>query len=162
MRKLTIFLGTLLALMLGCVGVFWFGGSLSATARVLTAGAADYPKVYESIRGVLASGAAPQAFDATPLGDPAQYELVDITVDLKNRGFFPAEWLHVECQARPGDVAVYSLTGEGSDVPARGAGQVNLKLITTGDAGGRAVTLEYYVYGMKRTVTVNPQPAPQE
>ena len=59
--------------------------------------------------------------------------------------------------AQPGDIAVYSLTGEGSDVPARGTGQVNLKLITTAkDVDGRGVALEYYVHGMKRTLIVEP------
>ena len=157
MKKLTLFLGLLLALMLGFVGVFWLGGSLVAEPRVLTAGAAEYPTVFESIRGVLATGAAPQTFDANPLGDAENYTMMDVTIALKNRGFFPAEWLHVECAAQPGDIAVYSLTGEGSDIPARGSGQVNLKLITTSASlEGRTVSLEYYVHGMKRTITVNP------
>ena len=157
MKKLTILLGLLLALMLGFVGVFWFGGKLSAEPRVLSAGAADYPKVFESIRSVLDAGAAPQTFDANPLGDASAYTMLDITVALTNPGFFPAEWLHVDCAAQPGDIAVYSLTGEGSDVPARGTGQVNLKLLTTSGAlKGRTVTLEYYVHGMKRVIVVPP------
>lgn len=160
MKKLTLLLGILLVLMLGFVGTFWLGGRLIAEPRVLTAGAADYPAVFESIRDVLESGSAPQTFDAAPLGDAGNYTMMDITVELKNRGFFSADWLHVECAAQPGDIAVYSLTGEGSDVPARGRGQVNLKLITASEnAGGRPVTIEYYVHGMKRAVTVDP-PAP--
>ena len=160
MKKLTILLGIMLALMLGFVGAFWFGGRLSAEPRVLTASAADYPKVFDSIRQVLDSGAAPQTFDANPLGDASAYTMLDVTIALANPGFFPAEWLHVDCAAQPGDIAVYSLTGEGSDIPARGSGQVNLKLITTARAAaGRTVTLEYYVHGMKRTLVVPPPEA---
>lgn len=161
MKKLTILLGALLAMMLAFVGVFWFGGTLSAETRVLTAGAADYPKVFESIQAVVGSGSAPQTFDASALGDASGYTMMDITLTLRNRGFFPAEWLHIDCAAQPGDIAVYSLTGEGSDIPARGEGQVNLKLLTTSASQqGRAVTVEYYVHGMKRVLEIAPGETP--
>ena len=88
-------------------------------------------------------------------GESANTDKKAITVTLKNPGFFPAEWLHIDCAAQPGDIAVYSLTGEGSDIPARGEGQVNLKLITTSRAvQGRTVTVEYYVHGMKRAIRI--------
>jgi D-alanyl-lipoteichoic acid acyltransferase DltB (MBOAT superfamily) len=71
-------------------------------------------------------------------------------------GMFAAEWLDIRVEGVPGDVAVYSLTGEGSDIEARGSGQVNLKLITAAapDTPHRCV-IQYYIYGMKRTIAVD-------
>ena len=68
---------------------------------------------------------------------------------------FPAEWLDARAVPVPGDIAVYSLSGVGSDVDARGVGQANLKLVTTADpAVQRFFEVQYYVYGMKRSLTV--------
>ena len=54
-----------------------------------------------------------------------------------------------------GDIAVYSLTGDGSDVAARSAGQVNLKLITrAGQQAARSLSIQYYVYGISRTINI--------
>ena len=54
-----------------------------------------------------------------------------------------------------GDVAVYSLTGEGSSIPALSTGQVNLKLITSvSESVPREITIRYYVFGMQRTVRI--------
>ena len=137
--------------------------ALSARPGVHSASAADYPEAYQSIRGVLRSGAAPQVFADPDLPeDPDGYALVDVTIELYNRGLFPAEWLDVAASPAPGDVAVYSLSGEGTSLPARSEGQVNLKLITAADPGpGRTVTVEYYVFGVKRRITVAP-PTPGE
>ena len=79
----------------------------------------------------------------------------DVTVTLQNRGLVPAEWLHVGVVPAEGDIAVYALTGEGGDIAPRDSGTVNVRLITTArpDAA-RAVTIQYYVYGMKREITV--------
>ena len=161
MKRLALVLGSVLALMLAFAWVFWFGGSLRASARVLTAGAAEYPDVFPSIRSVLDAGLAPQTFDSAPLGDASAYTMMDITLTLENRGFLPAEWLHMEAVGEPGDVAVYSLTGEGTTLPARSGGQLNLKLLTAAPPGnGRTVTVEYYVFGLKRKITVTPGEAP--
>ena len=143
MKKLTIFLGVVLAIMLIAAGLYYGGGTLRAQTQVRTANADAYPSIYASIHQILLSGTAHQRFsDAIP-DSPEGCRLVDITVDLTNYGFIPAEWLHTECTAQPGDIAVYSLTGEGADVPAHGSGQVNLKLITTGAADApREIAIE--------------------
>ena len=129
MRKLTAVLSILLILLLGFAAWFYLGGTLRCEVYIRTARAADYPEAFGAIAELVASGAAPQTFDAPPLTeDPSRYTLTDITLTLTNRGLFPAEWLHVQCVPHEGDVAVYSLSGEGKDVPARGSAQVNLKL----------------------------------
>ncbi|MDO4865528.1 MAG: hypothetical protein Q4C10_03150 [Clostridia bacterium] len=156
MRKLTLVLAILLTLLLGFVTVFLAGGTLSAQIHIQTANAAEYPEAYSAIRDLLSSGSAPQVFaDALPGEDPAPYTLVDITLRLANRGLFPAEWLDLSAEAVEGDIAVYALTGEGSDIPARSASQVNLKLITTAPADAvRNITVQYHIYGMRRHITV--------
>ena len=157
MKKLTLLLSLLLVVLLGLAMVYYVGGTLSARPAVHAAAASDYPEAYGAIREVLASGAAPQVFaDPALPEEPDGYALVDVTIELYNRGLFPAEWLDVTAVGAPGDVAVYSLSGEGSDIDARGSGQVNLKLVTTAGADApRSFEIHYYVYGMKRTITVN-------
>ena len=104
----------------------------------------------------MAAGSAPQSFGSAELTkDPSAYTLVDINVTLANRGLFPAEWLDIRAEAVPGDIAVYALRGEGGNIAARDTGTVNLKLITTAAADAvRKITIQYYVHGMKREITV--------
>ena len=155
MRRSTMLLGTILFLMAAMAVLFIAGGTLSARTSITAASAADYPESFESIRQVLESGAAPQRFTDAALPDAASCRLEDVTITLVNRGLFPAEWLFVQAEAAPGDIAVYSITGEGSSVPARGTAEINLKLIS--DARGpasRSYHIQYYTYGLKRTITV--------
>ena len=63
--------------------------------------------------------------------------------------------LNIKLTGVTGDIAVYSLTGDGSDVAARSAGQVNLKLITrAGQQAARSLSIQYYVYGISRTINI--------
>ena len=154
MRKLTAVLSILLILLLGFAAWFYLGGTLRCEVYIRTARAADYPEAFGAIAELVASGAAPQTFDAPPLTeDPSRYTLTDITLTLTNRGLFPAEWLHLSTETTDGDIAVYALTGEGSDIAARGSGQANLKLITTAPPDAvRRIAVQYYVHGMKREI----------
>ena len=156
MRKLTAILAAVLVLLAGFAAWFYLGGTLRAQVFIQTANAADYPEAYGAIRSLLASHSAPQTFSDPSLPeDPSPYTLVDVNVTLANRGLFPAEWLDIRAEAVEGDIAVYALTGEGSDIAARDSGTVNLKLITTAPADARRVIrVQYYVYGMKREITV--------
>ncbi len=156
MRKLTALLIMALALLAGFAGWFYVGGTLRAQVAIQTAKAGDYPEAYGAIRALLASGSAPQNFTAAELPeDPTGFTLVDARITLSNRGLFPAEWLDIRAEAAPGDIAVYALTGEGSDVPARDSATVNLKWITTAPADAeRTIRIQYYVHGMKREITV--------
>ena len=156
MRKLTAILAIILIILAGFAAWFWFGGTLRAQVYIQTARAADYPEAYGAIRRLVASGSAPQTFEGARLDeDPAAYTLADVTVTLTNRGLFPAEWLDIHAEAAPGDIAVYSLTGEGSDIPARDTAQVNLKLVTTAMPDAvRDITIQYHIHGMQRKITV--------
>ena len=155
MKKRTIILAVIFALLALSLSVYFIGGTLSARVQVITAPASDYPEAYKSIVNVIESGSAPAYFAQEDLSDISRYTLMDITIHLTNPGFFPAEWLDITTGGVPGDIAVYSLTGAGSTIDARSGGQVNLKLITSANAGTpRAYTIDYYVLGMKRSVRV--------
>lgn len=155
MKPLNFILLLILILMLLFGAFFYAGGTLSAQVSGVSAAAADYPEAFDSIRGVLSAGTAPQLFSDEVLGDAANYSLVDVGITLSNRGIFDAEWLNIEVSGAPGDVAVYSLTGDGQDVPARTSASVNLKLVTRAPAGTtRKISIQYYVYGISRSITV--------
>ena len=156
MRTLTVFLSLILVLMLCFCAFFYAGGTLQAEVSCITASAEEYPDAFASVQQVLASGSAPIVLSGGNLDDISGCSLVDVNVILTNRGIFPAEWLNIQTQGADGDIAVYSLTGDGADVPARGAGQVNLKLITRASGTPpRSLTIQYYVYGISRTIEIN-------
>lgn len=156
MRKLTILLAIVLALLLGFAGWFYLGGTLRSEVAVQSARAADYPEAFGAIRSLVTGGTAPQVLGGSALSeDPSPYTLIDINVTLTNRGLFPAEWLHITVEGVPGDIAVYAITGEGSDVAPRDSATINLKLVTTAAADApRRIVIQYYVHGMKREITV--------
>ena len=135
---------------------FYAGGTLQAEVSCISANAGDHPEAFASIENVLASNSAPQLFSTDPLGDPANYSLLDISITLANRGIFDAEWLNIQLKGITGDVAVYSLTGDGIDVAARSGSQINLKLVTRAPLDSpRSVSIQYYVYGISRTIDVD-------
>lgn len=155
MRPATVVFSLILVLILAFCAFFYTGGTLQTDVSSISASALEYPDAFASIRGVVTGGTAPQVFAGDALDDPAGYSLVDINISLTNRGIFDAEWLNVQVVGTSGDIAVYSLTGDGSDVPARSAGQVNLKLVTRAPANARrSISIQYYVYGISRTIEV--------
>lgn len=155
MKPATVVLSLILILMLAFGAFFYTGGTLKAQVTSITANAAEHPEAFESIKTVIASGSAPQLFSTDPLGDSSNYSLVDVSISLTNRGIFDAEWLNIQMQGVTGDIAVYSLTGDGTDVTARNSSQVNLKLVTCAPAGSpRSISIQYYVYGISRTIEI--------
>lgn len=154
MKKLNIFLLIVLILMVGFAGWFMIGGTLRAQVYTATAPASEHPDACASIQSIIASGAAPQQFAPLP-STPDGCTLVDTTITLSNIGLFDAEWIDISVTPASGDIAVYSLTGEASSLAAGSNGQVNLKLLTTAPAETtRKIKLNYYIYGMLRSITV--------
>ena len=155
MKKLNVFLLIVLLVLIALTVWILAGSHLSAEAHIITASAAEHPDAFASIQNVLASGSAPQQFTGDLPQSADGCTLVDVTVTMTNSGLLPAEWLDAAVIAQPGDIAVYSLTGEGTDIPGRSTGQINLKLITRAPAGAtRKITIQYYVYGISRSVTL--------
>lgn len=156
MRAATLLLSLILVLMLCFCAFFYTGGTLQAQVSRTTASAAEYPDSFDLVRDILASGSAPRLYSEEGAVDASGCALVDVNVILTNRGMFDAEWLNVQPEPAAGDIAVYSLTGDGSDVPARGTGHVNLKIVTRAGADvPRSLRIQYYVYGISRTVEIN-------
>lgn len=154
MKILNTFLLIVLVLMIAFAGWFMVGGTLRAQVYTATAPAADHPDACASIQNIISSGAAPQQFGQLP-DSPDGCTLVDTTITLSNIGLFDAEWIDISVTPAPGDIAVYSLTGEASSLASRTSGQVNLKLLTSAPAGtSRKITLNYYIFGMLRSITV--------
>jgi len=149
-------LSLLLIVIIAFGAFFYAGGTLQAEVSCISANAGDHPEAFASIENVLDSKSAPQLFSTDPLGDPANYSLLDISIALANRGIFDAEWLNIQLKGITGDVAVYSLTGDGIDVAARSGSQINLKLVTRAPIDSpRSVSIQYYVYGISRTIDVD-------
>ena len=156
MRAATLLLSLILILMLCFCAFFYTGGTLQAQVSRTTASAAEYPDSFEQVKNILAAGSAPLRYSDEELGDVSGYALTDVNVILTNRGLFDAEWLNVQPAAAEGDIAVYSLTGDGSDVPAHGTGHVNLKFVTRAGADvPRVLRIQYYVYGISRTIEID-------
>ncbi len=154
MKALNIILSIILTLLLAFAVWFFVGGTLKAEPTIATADAMDHIDVCRSIQSIMNANAAPQKFAELP-GSPEGCTLVDTTVTLTNPGLFDAEWLDISVSPAPGDICVYSLTGEAASIPAQSASHVNLKLLTTAPAGTpRTITISYYIYGMLRSVTV--------
>lgn len=154
MKKLNIILLVVLILLVAFVAYFFIGGTLQAQPQAATAPAADHPEAFASIQNILSSGAAPRQFAESPASAEG-CTLADVTITLSNYGLFDAEWIDVSVIPAAGDVAVYSLTGEASSLPARSTGQINLKLITTAAPGvQRTVQIHYYIFGMLRSISL--------
>lgn len=155
MKPATTIFSLILVLILVFCLFFYSGGTLVPQASSLNADAAEYPDAFESIRSILSTGTAPQTFSGDTLDDASNFRLVDVNISLTNRGIFDAEWLNIQLNPAVGDVAVYSISGNGTDVAARSTGQINLKLITRAPADSRrSVSIQYYVYGISRTIEV--------
>ena len=155
MRRSTAALAGILILMVMLAVLFLTGGRLDARLTSASAGAAEYPQAFESICALLEADSVPQRFtDAdVPAADGCRLE--DVTITLRNNGLIPAEWVYIKADGAPGDIAVYSITGEGGTVAPRSTATVNLKLISdVRGTGSRTYHIEYYVYGMKRSITL--------
>lgn len=155
MKTRTVILAIVFSLLAGSLAFYFIGGTLGAQVQTITAPASEYSDAFASIVNVLESGSAPIYFTQENLSDSSKYTLMDVTIHLNNPGLFPAEWLEITTGGASGDIAVYSLTGTGSNIEPRSGSQVNLKLITTNPGALRTYTIEYYVLGMKRSVRVS-------
>lgn len=155
MRKSTLMLAVLFVLLLMCGILFLAGGTLSGSVSVAATSASEYPQAFESIGQVLASGGTAQRFSEAMPANAEDCRLEVVTLSLHNPGLVSAEWLSVSVEGAAGDVAVYSVDGEGDTVPGRGDGSLTLKIVARADgAGDRRYQVQYYVFGMKRSLTL--------
>ena len=137
------------ACLLALIAVFWFGGALEAEIAIAPA-----------ITGEEALAAVEDAQNGLALHTYASIDetqdcaLTDITITFANSGLFDAEWLTCSLVPGAGDVALYAQSDIKLDVEARSQAQLTLRVLTQGDGAGRTLDVEYYVLGMRRTMTV--------
>lgn len=149
MKALSIVLAVVAACLLALIAVFWFGGALEAEVAIAPAITGDeaLAAVEDAREGL--------ALDTYAPGDAMEgCALTDITITFANSGLFDAEWLTCSLVPGAGDVALYSQSDIKLDVEARSQAQLTLRVLTQGDGAGRALDVEYYVLGMRRTMTV--------
>ncbi len=155
MRGFIACLAVILVLMIAFVTYFFVGGTLSAEPTVVSVPASQQADAFAAAKSVVEGGVAPQRFSNAEIGNADGYRLIDVTISLKNIGVFAAEWLEIDVSPAQGDVAVYSVTGDGTDVASFTRSQANLKLLTAaGENARRTVTVSYYVLGMRRSVRI--------
>ena len=155
MKRSTVILCAVFAVLLLGWALFLLGGTLSARISVSKASAADDPDAYASIRNIFSSGTALELFADDIPSDASDIRLEDITITLANRGLVDAEWISVDILPAQGDLMLYAFTGEGGTVPARTMGTLNMKMACRAEGDGRRrYRIEYWIYGMKRTITV--------
>ena len=149
MKALSIVLAVVAACLLALIAVFWFGGALEAELDIAPAIAGE-----EALAAVedVQNGLAVDVL--TPIDETRDCALTDITVTFANSGLFDAEWLTCSLVPGAGDVALCAQSDIKLDVEARSQAQLTLRVLTQGDGAGRALDVEYYVLGMRRTMTV--------
>lgn len=156
MRKMTLILSLILILMLAFCAAFYVGGTLRASVTRTDAPASAYPQEFELVRSTIEGSGAYELYSDDELADARDYTLVAVDVALTNVGLFEAEWLNVQPQPLAGDVALYYLEGDTADVPSRETVSVRLKFLTRAPADApRKLSIQYYVYGISRTLTID-------
>ena len=155
MKGVSVVLAIVLVLLLAAGAYVYFGGSLGSEIYSASIPASQEEAAFSAVRSVLLAGSAPYVYDTSlSMDSPEGYFLLDITVNLKNRGLLRAEWLTAELTPADADAAVYSMTLPPTDIVSHGSGTLNLKILTHAPDDARAVTLNYYIFGMKRSLKI--------
>ena len=149
MKALSIVLAVVAACLLALIAVFWFGGALEAEVAIAPAITGD-----EALAAVEDAQNGLALHTYASIDETRDCALTDITVTFANSGLFDAEWLTCSLVPGAGDVALYAQSDIKLDVAARSQAQLTLRVLTQGDGAGRALDVEYYVLGMRRTMTV--------
>lgn len=155
MKALSILLSIVVVLLVALIAFFFIGGTLGAQAHIVAVPAQEQPEAFAAAAEAVQTGHAPRAFAQMEGDDPAAYTLVDITASLKNNGLFAAEWATFTIEPGEGDVAVYSQSVESLDIAPRSGAETNFKVLARGNGAGRTLRVEYYVLGMRRTVSLS-------
>lgn len=85
------------------------------------------------------------------------YQLITIRIGVRNFGILPAEWVQLRLSPDPEDVALFP--GGEVDVPGFGLSReikATLLSVAEADQAPREMRLEYYVFGRRLEVAVNP------
>ena len=136
----------------------------AVSVQVIATPAAQAQDVFEETMDQLARG----TFAGTPFGQAdgltmQEATFLTYTVRLKNRGFFPAEWIMLEVEPRNHDGSGYDVLQladtRGHVLPAGSEGDLNATILRAGEAGDTARKLRVvcYVFGQRVEVAVQAQ-----
>ncbi|MBR5288581.1 MAG: hypothetical protein IKU34_08355 [Clostridia bacterium] len=163
MRKgLTILAIVMLVVTIAAAGAMLYGirtltpQVVDVTAAVVPA--AQQKAAYDAIRTQLDEGLFGGRLFSQEIPDAEDASFVSYNVRLKNRGFFPAEWISLRVAPLEGDVL--QLENGGANVLLSGSqGDMNVTLLTTLNPArqARTITIECYVFGRKQTVSIQAQ-----
>ena len=156
MKVLSIVLSVIAALLIALIAVFFIGAALDADVSVATLPATQDALGFAAAVESVQLESAPAIYETLESVAAADYAVTDITVTFHNKGFFAAEWLTFEFIPATGDVALCTQSADRLDLPARSEAQLTFSLLSKESASdaGRALNVEYYVLGMRRTMTV--------
>ena len=156
MKVLSIVLSVIAALLIALIAVFFIGAALDADVSVATLPATQDALGFAAAVESVQLESAPAIYETLESVAAADYAVTDITVTFHNKGFFAAEWLTFEFIPATGDVALCTQSADRLDLPARSEAQLTFSLLSKEGASGarRALNVEYYVLGMRRTMTV--------
>lgn len=156
MKVLSIVLSVIAALLIALIAAFFIGAALDADVSVATLPAAQDALGFAAAVESVQLESAPAIYETLESVAAADYALTDITVTFHNKGFFAAEWLTFEFIPATGDVALCTQSADRLDLPARSEAQLTFSLLSKEGASGagRALNVEYYVLGMRCTMTV--------
>ena len=136
-------------------GISMFAPQAVSVAAVVTP-AAQVPDVFADTMGKVQSG----TFSGTQFADAGglsvqEASFITYTVRVKNRGFFPAEWITLQVEPWNLDGAGYDVLqlpdGRAQVLPAFSEGDLSATILRAGDAGQTARNLRIvcYVFGQK-------------
>ncbi|MBP3428746.1 MAG: hypothetical protein J6M47_10875 [Clostridia bacterium] len=149
-------------------GVFYYGIRTMTPAAEQISVTATPAVQQQAVFDAVMAQAAQQTFTGRLYGDALDLQAQDCTfltytVRLKNRGFFPAEWIALTVLPRMEDETgrdVLALPDAGAYVLHAGTeGDLSATILTTGDAQNTQRTLEVscYVFGRKVSFQLNAQ-----
>ena len=155
MKALKIALAVFLGALIAFAAFFWFSSSLKTEVQVVEVEAQTQQEAFDSARDLLLAGIAPEVFHEEIPESSNGYTLTDVNLTLKNAGPFEAEWITWEIVPGEFDIALYSFTAPQGDLASGEETVINMKFLSRAGEDSRTVTLQYYVFGLKRTLNIS-------
>ncbi|HIU33221.1 MAG TPA: hypothetical protein IAB02_01535 [Candidatus Pullichristensenella excrementigallinarum] len=155
MKALKIALAVFLGALIAFAAFFWFSSSLKTEVQVVEVEAQTQQEAFDSARELLLAGLAPEVFQEEIPESSNGYTLTDVNLTLKNAGPFEAEWITWEIVPGEFDIALYSFTEPQGDLASGEETVINMKFLSRAGEDSRTVTLQYYVFGLKRTLNIS-------
>ena len=155
MKALKIALAVFLGALIAFAAFFWFSSSLKTEVQVVEVEAQTQQEAFDSARDLLLAGIAPEVFQEEIPESSNGYTLTDVNLTLTNAGPFEAEWITWEIVPGEFDIALYSFTAPQGDLASGEETVINMKFLSRAGEDSRTVTLQYYVFGLKRTLNIS-------